>query len=338
VDALVDAVVSRYDLPQRWYALKARILGHPLAYYDRMASVLQVQPGQERVYSFTESRDLVLAAYRSFSPELADVAGEFFDRRWIDAGTRPGKTSGAFCHYVVPSHHPYVLLNWTGEQGDVLTMAHELGHGVHGSLARGQNVFAQSTPLTLAETASVFGEQLTFDALMAQASTPNERLNLLASSIEGAILTVFRQVAMNRFEDAIHTERRDVGSLSTARFGELWLATQADMFGGSVELSDDYASWWSYITHFTHVPGYVYAYAYGQLLAMSVFQRSREQGADFTSRYLHMLGAGGSLPPHELGLIVGCDLADPSFWDAGLSLIEAQIDAAEVAAVEAGRI
>lgn len=338
VQALVDAVVGRYDLPQRWYALKARILGYPLAYYDRMASVLQVRPGEERVYSFTESRDLVLDTYRAFSPQLADVAGQFFDRGWIDAGTRPGKTHGAFCAYTVPSHHPYVMLNWTGEQGDVLVMAHELGHGVHGALAQQQSVLSQFTPLTLAETASVFGEQLTFDALMAQSTTPNERLNLLASSIEGAILTVFRQVAMNRFEEAIHTERRDVGALSVDRFGELWLATQADMFGDSVELSDDYASWWSYITHFTNAPGYVYAYAYGQLLAMSVFQRSRQQGSDFTSRYLHMLSAGGSLPPHELGMIVGCDLADPNFWDAGLALIDAQIDAAESAAAEAGRI
>ncbi len=335
VDALVSAVQARYDLPQRWYRLKARILGvERLHDFDRMASVAS----SDRAYGFTEGKGIVLDAFRGFSPELADISQRFFDEGWIDAGTRPGKRFGAFCAYTVPSHHPYVLLNWTSRRGDVLTLAHELGHGVHAYLARSQTVFSQGTPLTVAETASVFGEQLTFAALLADTADANDRLALLAESIEGGIATVFRQVAMNRFEHGAHTARRAEGELSVDRLGDIWAETQGAMLGEAVEVTPGYRTWWSYIPHFIGVPGYVYAYSYGQLLAMSVFRQSQIQGSDFTARYLHMLSAGGSLPPEDLAKIVGCDLADPGFWDGGLALIEAQIDAAELAAADAGRL
>ncbi|MFM7070045.1 MAG: M3 family oligoendopeptidase, partial [Actinomycetes bacterium] len=334
VHALVEAVQGRYDLPQRWYALKARVLGvDRLADYNRMASVA----ADESQVGWDAARCTVLDAYRSFSPELADIAEQFFEGRWIDAPVRPGKRPGAFCAYTVPEHHPYVLLNWTGRTRDVATLAHELGHGLHAMLAREQGVFHQTTPLTLAETASVFGETVTSAALLEQIDDPNTRFALLASTLEDSIATVFRQVAMNRFEDAVHTARRTEGELSVDRFGELWTATQSDMLGDAVELSEGYATWWSYIPHFIGTPGYVYAYAYGQLLALSVYARYTERGQAFVPAYLELLRAGGSQTPEELGRIVDCDLEDPGFWDAGLAIVEAQLDAATAAAVAAGR-
>ncbi len=335
VEALVQAVKRRYDIPQRWYEMKRKILGVPrLADYDRYASIAASQTE----VGWVEARDMVLDSYASFSPELAALARRFFDERWIDAPVRPGKRPGAFCAYTVPSHHPYVFLNWTAKRNDVLTLAHELGHGLHGHLAREQGVFHQSTPLTLAETASVFGETVTFGRLLASTDDPQDRLALLAESIEGAIATVFRQTAMNRFEQAMHTARREEGELSVDRFGELWAETQTEMLGDAVEITAGYRSWWSYIPHFVGTPGYVYAYAYGQLLAMSVYHRYETQGSDFVPRYLHLLRAGGSMAPEDLGRIVGCDLDDPGFWDGGLDLVEKQLEQAEDAAVAAGRL
>jgi oligoendopeptidase F len=220
----------------------------------------------------------------------------------------------------------------------VLTLAHELGHGLHAYLARGQGIFHQGTPLTLAETASVFGETVTFGRLLEATSDPAARLALLGENIEGAIATVFRQTAMNRFEHAAHTARREEGELSVDRFGDLWIETQAEMLGDSIELTDGYRSWWSYIPHFIGTPGYVYAYAYGQLLALSVYRQYEEQGSDFVPRYLELLSAGGSRPPEDLGRIVGCDLADPHFWDGGLAIVEAQLEEAEAAAAELGTV
>lgn len=335
VQALVDAVVARYDLPQRWYSLKAQVLGlDRLADYDRMASVAEDQTH----IGWDEARTVVLDAYRSFSPEMADIAQRFFDEQWIDAPTRPGKRPGAFCAYTVPSHHPYVLLNWTSKPRDVSTLAHELGHGLHAYLAREQGVFHQSTPLTLAETASVFGEAVTNNALLGQLEDPGARFALLATTLEDSIATVFRQIAMNRFEHSVHTARRDEGELSVERFSELWTDSQTAMLGDSVEITDGYRSWWSYIPHFIGTPGYVYAYAYGQLLALSVYARYTERGAEFVPSYLELLRAGGSMTPEELGRIVDCDLNDPGFWDAGLDIVEAQLDAATEAARAAGRI
>ncbi|GAC1434439.1 MAG: M3 family oligoendopeptidase [Solirubrobacteraceae bacterium] len=332
VEALIGAVRGRYELPRRWYRLKAQLLGvERLADYDRSAPVSTEDVRVE----WSEARELVLDAYDSFSPTLGKLAGRFFDERWIDAPPGARKRGGAFCAYTVPSVHPYVLLNYTGRRRDVLTLAHELGHGVHAALAAEQGVFHQGTPLTLAETASVFGEALVFGRLLESAPSPQSRLALLAEDIEGAIATVFRQVAMNHFEHLVHTERREQGELSVERFAELWQTSQHELLGDSVEITDDYRCWWSYIPHFINVPGYVYAYAYGQLLALSVYQRYQEQGGDFQQQYLELLRAGGSRSPEELGALVGIDLADPGFWDRGLDLVEAQLSAAEQAAQDA---
>ena len=333
VQALIEAVVARYDIPQRWYALKAQLLGvDRLADYDRNAPIAT----SEDMFGWAHARDLVLDAYGSFSPDMADVVRRFFDEGWIDAPMRPGKRPGAFCAYTVPSHHPYLLLNWTARRRDVLTLAHELGHGVHAYLAREQGVFHQTTPLTLAETASVFGETVTFGRLLSETTEPHARLALVAESLEGQIATVFRQVAMNRFEDRAHTERREQGELSTDRFGELWHDTQAEMLGDAVEITPGYRDWWSYVPHFIGTPGYVYAYAYGQLLALSVYRQYEERGESFVPSYVELLSRGGSAPPEELGRIVGVDLGDPGFWDGGLTIVEEQLDAAVAAARDAG--
>ncbi len=335
VRALVTAVRARYELPRRWYRLKTKMLGlDRLADYDRSAAVTH----EEVTATWPQARELVLDSYASFSPELGDAARRFFDEPWIDAPVRPHKRGGAFCAYTVPAVHPYVMLNWTGRRRDVLTLAHELGHGVHAALAARQGLLHQHTPLTLAETASVFGETIVFGRLLEQDSSPESRLSLLAESIEGSIATVFRQVAMHRFEDLAHTARREEGELSVERIGDLWAESQEEMFGDSVEVTAGYRSWWSYIPHFVNTPGYVYAYAYGQLLALSVYRRYLDDGEAFVPRYLELLGAGGSRSPEELGRIVGIDLADPGFWDAGLDLVESQLEAAEGAARDAGRV
>ena len=334
VEALLTAVRARYELPRRWYRLKAKLLGlDKLADYDRLAGVT----AEDEHVAWTEARDLVLDSYGSFSGELGDLTRRFFDESWIDAPVRPNKRGGAFCAYTVPSAHPYVMLNYTYKRRDVLTLAHELGHGVHAALGAGQGVFHMGTPLTLAETASVFGEQIVFGRLLEQSQTPDSRLSLLAEHVDGAVATVFRQVAMNRFEHLVHTERRERGELAVDRFGELWAESQSELLGDAVELSPGYSTWWSYVPHFIGSPGYVYAYAYGQLLALAVYGRYREVGESFVPAYLELLSAGGSKSPEELGQIVGVDLADPGFWDLGLALVEGQLEAAESAARDAGR-
>jgi oligoendopeptidase F len=334
VQALIDAVRSRYELPRRWYRLKAKLLGvDQLRDYDRMAAVT----AQDERVEWPRAKDMVLESYGAFSDELGDLARRFFDESWIDAPVRPNKRGGAFCAYTVPSAHPYVMLNYTYKRRDVLTLAHELGHGVHAALGARQGIFHMATPLTMAETASVFGETLVFGRLLEQASTPESQLALLAESIEGSIATVFRQVAMNRFEHLVHTERREAGELAVERIGELWAESQSELLGDAVELTEGYRSWWSYVPHFIGSPGYVYAYAYGQLLALAVYGRYEEEGESFVPAYLELLEAGGSRSPEELGRIVGVDLADPGFWDRGLDIVERQLDDAEAAAREAGR-
>ena len=335
VTALIEAVRARYEIPRRWYRLKAKLLGVArLADYDRMASVTE----DEATYSFAEAREIVLDCYSSFSGELGALVKRFFDEQRIDAPVRPAKRGGAFCAAAVPSVFPYVLLNYTARRRDVLTLAHELGHGVHFALAARQGVFHQSTPLTLAETASVFGETIVFGRLLEDDSQPASRLALLAENLEDTIATVFRQVAMNQFEDLVHTARREQGELSADRFGELWVESQSEMLGNSVELTEGYRSWWSYIPHFIGSPGYVYAYAYGQLLALSVYERYEQLGEEMVPRYLELLSAGGSRSPQELGEIVGVDLGDPGFWTAGLDLVERQLQDAEAAADASGRL
>lgn len=331
VQALVEAVRDSYEIPRRWYRLKARLLGvDRLADYDRMASV----GGTELEIGWDEARETVLSSFGDFSGTLADGARRFFDENWIDAPVRPAKRGGAFCAYTVPSVHPYVLLNYTSKRRDVLTLAHELGHGLHAYLATDRGVFEQHTPLTLSETASVFGETLVFRRLLDAAQTPESRLSLLAENIEGSIATVFRQVAMNRFEDLAHTARRGEGELSLDRIGELWAQSQEELLGDAVEVTDNYKSWWSYVPHFIGSPGYVYAYAYGQLLALSVYGKYLEEGEAFVPKYLELLSAGGSRSPEELAAIAGLDLTDPGFWRSGLDLVRGQLEQAEAAAEE----
>jgi len=332
VEALVDAVVGRYDVVQRYYTLKAKLLGlDRLSFYDRMAPLAEDTTQVE----WPDAKQLVLDAFADFSTETGDVVARFFDESWIDAPPRDGKRPGAFCATNVPGVHPYVFMNYTGDRRSVLTLAHELGHGLHGYLAQPLGFFNASSPLTTAETASVFGEALTFKRLLAIEDDPQRRLNLLAGRIEDSIATVYRQIAMNRFEHAVHTTRRDEGELSTDTFEELWLASQRQMFGDSVD-TDGYATWWSYIPHFIGTPGYVYAYSYGFLFALSIFRKYELEGDSIVEPYLDVLRSGGSKPPEELAEMVGLDLTDRRIWDAGIDALAAELDEAEALAADVG--
>ena len=326
--ALIDAVRGRFDIPQRWYRLKAQLLGlERLKDYDRSATIATSEP----LFAYAEARDLVVETYANFSAQAGAITRRFFDDSWIDAPVRENKRGGAFCATVY-GLHPYVMLNYTARRRDVLTIAHELGHGLHAVLAAKQGVFHQATPLTVAETASVFGETLVLERLLAESAGDQARLELLAGRIDDAVATVFRQMAMNRFEHLVHTRRRAQGELSVEDISSAWAESQGEMLGDAVEITEGYRTWWSYIPHVINTPGYVYAYAYGQLLALSVYGRYREVGEELVPRYLEMLGAGGSRTPEKLGEIVGIDLADPGFWDAGLELIDKQLTEAEALA------
>jgi len=329
VQALIEAVKGRYELARSWYRTKAKLLGlDRLADYDRMAAIAE----SDVEIPWEQGREIVATSFASFSGQASEVVERFFAERWIDAPPDAAKRGGAFSASTVPSVHPYVMLNYTARRRDVLTLAHELGHGLHQTLAREQGIFHQDTPLTVAETASVFAEEIVFGKLLAETDDPADRLALLAEAVEGQIATVFRQVAMNQFEDAVHTARREEGELSVERFAELWAGTQEELLGDSVELTDGYRSWWSYVPHFIGAPGYVYAYAFGQLLALSVYRLYTERGEEMVPSYLEMLAAGGSRSPEELGEIVGVDLTDPGFWDSGLDLVAEQVDQAQAAA------
>ena len=330
VEALVKAVRDRFDLSSRYYRLKGRVLGiEPLEDFDRYAPVRIGTEETASFYTWDEAREVVVTAYQSFHPIFGETARRFFDSRWIDAAVRDGKRGGAFSHGVVPSAHPYILMNYTGKLRDVQTLAHEMGHGIHQYLSRKQGALQASTPLTMAETASVFGEMLTFKGLIQRAENRAVRLSMLMSKIDDTMATVFRQIAMNGFEDSIHKARRAEGELSSARFGELWMQNQAAMFQGSVKLNDYYATWWSYIPHFVHTPGYVYAYAFGELLVLSLYQVYTEQGEAFVEKYLHLLEAGGSDWPERLLAETGVDVKDPGFWSRGLRAIEQLVEEAE---------
>ncbi len=329
--SLVDAIVARYDIPQRYYALKARLLGLPrLKDFDRYAPLQDVGGA----IAWEDARDLVLEAFGGFSPLAGDVVGDFFERRWIDAALRPGKMPGAFCATLVPDVHPYVMMNYAGERRSVLTLAHELGHGLHGSLAQELGLLNAHTPLTLAETASVFGEALTFDKLKEREDDPHALLDLLVGRIDDTVSTVFRQIALNRFEHAIHTARRDEGELPVERLSELWSTEQRRMLGDAVEVTEDYGTWWSYIPHFIGVPGYVYAYAFGYLFSLAIYRRYLDEGDSLVEPYLDLLRAGGSAPPAELASRLGFDIGDPGFWAAGLDAIGVLVDEAEQLADE----
>lgn len=330
VDALVSAVTSRYDIVQRYYALKRRLLGlDELFDHDRYAPLPFACNTQ---VPWSECRSIVLTAFSGFSSEMAETARRFFEENWIDAPVVAGKTSGAFAHPVVPSAHPYVLVNYTGNLRDVETVAHELGHGVHQVLAASQGYFNSQTPLTFAETASVFAELLVFHALMDRLSDKKERLALACSKLESIFATVFRQVTMNRFEDAVHNSRRNQGELSAEDFDSLWMKTQREMFQDSVTLTDDYARWWAYIGHFVHAPGYVYAYAFGELLVLSLYALFKNGMQGFVERYLELLSAGGSKTPEELMRPFGVDITSRDFWMSGLRLIEEMVREVEAEA------
>jgi oligoendopeptidase F len=332
VQALIDATVSRYDVVQRYYRLKAKMVGlDRLNFYDRFAPISE----DTTKFTWDEAREIVVGSYYGFAERSGEIVERFFSDRWIDAPVRENKRNGAFCATTVPDAHPYVLMNFTGERRSILTLAHELGHGLHGVLAMPLGLFNADTPLTTAETASVFGEALTFKRLLALEEDPRRRLDLLSGRIEDGIATVFRQISMNRFEDAAHRERRDQGELSIERFAELWLETQQTMFADSVSL-EGYGSWWSYISHFTGVPGYVYAYAYGYLFALSIFRKYELEGEAMVEPYFELLSSGGSKTPEELASIVGLDLADPSIWASGIDAMAEELDAAEALATEIG--
>ncbi|MGV1014145.1 MAG: M3 family oligoendopeptidase [Methyloceanibacter sp.] len=327
VDALVSAVRDAYPrLSHRYYAMKAKWLGKKkLAHWDRNAP-LPEEPKQ--VIGWDQARETVLTAYGDFSPRMANIAGKFFTDGWIDAPVREGKSQGAFSHPTVPSAHPYILLNYQGKPRDVMTLAHELGHGVHQVLANKQGPLMAPTPLTLAETASVFGEMLTFRALLDQAPTKRERKALLAAKVEDMINTVVRQIAFYNFERQVHTERRE-GELTAERLGEIWLEVQRESLGPAIDLRPGYEFFWCYVPHFIHSPFYVYAYAFGDCLVNSLYAVYEKAEKGFAERYLDMLAAGGTKHHSELLKPFGLDARDPEFWQRGLSVIEGLIDELE---------
>ena len=327
VDALETAVRDAYPrLSHRYYAIKAKWFGlEKLDFWDRNAPL---PDDTNRVYSWREARETVLGAYHGFAPEMAQIAEPFFDKGWIDAPVRQGKTPGAFSHPTVPSAHPYILLNYLGKPRDVMTLAHELGHGVHQVLAAGQGALMAQTPLTLAETASVFGEMLTFRALLDKATDPMERKVMIAGKVEDMINTVVRQIAFYTFERKLHTERRE-GELTAERIGELWMSVQEESLGPNIRLHEGYENYWAYIPHFIHSPFYVYAYAFGDCLVNSLYAVYQNAEEGFSDKYFDMLRAGGSKHHKELLAPFGLDASDPAFWGKGLAMIEGLIDELE---------
>ena len=323
VDALVASVRAAYPrLSHRYYKMKARWFGKKsLAFWDRNAPLPFATTGQ---IGWNDAKSTILKAYGDFSPQMASIAERFFTDRWIDAPVRAGKAPGAFSHPTTPSAHPYVLMNYQGKPRDVMTLAHELGHGVHQVLAAKQGALMAPTPLTLAETASVFGEMLTFKRLLAQTRNAKQRQALLAGKVEDMINTVVRQIAFYSFERAVHTERRN-GELTAQRIGEIWLSVQSESLGPAIEIKPGYETYWMYIPHFIHSPFYVYAYAFGDCLVNSLYAVYENASDGFAERYLAMLSAGGSKHYSELLKPFGLDAKEPKFWDGGLSVIEALI-------------
>ena len=327
VDALAVAVKEAYPrLSHRYYKMKARWLGmEQMNFWDRNAPLPETSGA---VISWSEARDTVLSAYGNFAPEMAEIAKRFFDEQWIDAPVRPGKAPGAFAHPTVPSAHPYVLVNYMGKPRDVMTLAHELGHGVHQVLAGAQGALMCQTPLTLAETASVFGEMLTFRALLNRTTDMRERKAMLAQKVEDMINTVVRQIAFYEFERKVHTARKE-GELTAEQIGELWLSVQAESLGPAIKISEGYETYWTYIPHFIHSPFYVYAYAFGDCLVNSLYAVYQKADQGFQDKYFELLKAGGTKHHSELLKPFGLDATDPSFWSKGLSMIEGLIDELE---------
>ncbi|WP_223476057.1 M3 family oligoendopeptidase [Oricola indica] len=327
VDALTEAVRDAYPrISHRYYAMKAKWLGlDVLEAWDRNAPLPETP---QATIGWEDARNTVLSAYGAFSPEMADIARRFFDKSWIDAPARPGKAPGAFAHPTVPSAHPYVLLNYMGKPRDVMTLAHELGHGVHQVLAGEQGALMAQTPLTLAETASVFGEMLTFRSMLDSTSEKRERKAMLAQKAEDMINTVIRQIAFYQFERKVHTERRN-GELTSDQIGELWMSVQGESLGPAIRLPAGYETFWTYIPHFIHSPFYVYAYAFGDCLVNSLYAVYQDAESGFQAKYFDMLRAGGTKHHSELLAPFGLDASDPAFWSRGLAVIEGIIDELE---------
>jgi oligoendopeptidase F len=326
VEALMTATERHHSTVQRYYQLKARLLRvEPLYDYDRYAPIFADQPKVD----WSLARKIVHESYDAFSRQAGAIVGDFFDKAWIDVALRPGKRSGAFSSSAVPSVHPYILMNYTDKLRDVMTLAHELGHGLHQYLSRPVGYLQCSTPLTMAETASVFGEMLTFQRLLQLYPDPRTRLSLLCSKIEDAFATAFRQVVLTRFEQTLHRARREQGELTVEKINDLWMAANRPMHGNAVTLTDDYGWWWMYIGHFIHVPFYCYAYAFGELLVLALVQKYHEEGPAFVPKYMELLASGGSDQPQALLAKLGIDVTDPGFWELGLRLLANMVTEAE---------
>ncbi len=329
VDTVSDVCADNYDMVADYYRLKTRLLKLPeLTHYDRYAPITSAVSS----FSFDRAREIVLTSFAEFSPRLAEIAEPFFSRRWIDAALADGKRGGAYCAGITPDHHPYVFLNYTGRPRDVMTLAHELGHGVHDVLASRNHLLDYHPVLPMAETASTFAEMLVFERLRSELSSQEEQLALLCSKTEDTFATVFRQIAMYRFEQSAHRERRRDGELPAERLDQLWQSHMQEMFGDSVRLGDEHACWWLYIPHIVDVPFYVYAYAFGELLVMALYARYRAEGSPFVERYFELLANGGAHSPRELVSTMGIDIGDRAFWQEGCDLIRRNVtEAVELA-------
>ena len=334
VGALIQTVTGNYGLVARHYRLKKALLEYEELFdYDRYAPLNLKE--SDSFYAWDEAKDIVLKAFDKFNPSMNGIAQEFFDNDWIHAPVSPGKRGGAFAASTVASANPFVFLNYLGNNRDVTTLAHELGHGIHMALSgRKHGLFALYTPLTTAEMASTFAEMLVFQDLMAVEDDEEVKLSMLVGKIEDTFATVFRQISMNRFEDKMHGARRNEGELTSGRLSELWSETQRDMFGDSVTITEEYGLWWSYVPHFLHTPGYVYAYSFGELLVLALYRLYQEEGPSFVPKYVELLAAGDSDYPDKLLAKVGVDINDPGFWQKGIDVIEEWIVRAEQLARE----
>jgi len=326
VHTMINSVVAHYGTVARYYKLKREIMGlDKLYHYDRYAPILS----DTATISWDESVKIVRDSYTAFAPEMGEMVDRFINENWVDAEPRPGKRSGAFCAGLAPDWHPYVLMNFLGKKRDVMTLAHELGHGIHDLNAGGQKLLQYYPSLAAAETASVFGEMLTFNELLAEEHEPMAELALLTGKIEDVFATVFRQTAMYRFEQGVHTARRAQGELTPAQVNDIWQTNLQEMFGDSVELGEGHACFWMYIPHFIHTPFYVYAYAFGQLMVMALYARYKKEGAAFVPHYQEILRAGGSARPADIMAKAGININDPVFWDGGLQMIDELVTKAE---------
>ena len=325
LNSLMTSCEKNYDMVDTYYGLKKKLLGIKKFYdYDRYAPIFD----DTGIINYKKGKEIILGSFHNFSPKMANIAQKFFDKNWIDAEVRDGKRGGAFSHGTVPSAHPYVFTNYTGRMRDVMTLAHELGHGVHQYLSRQQGYFQSDTPLTTAETASVFAEILVFHKLMETEKNPKTKLALICGKLEDIFATVFRQVVLTRFEESLHHARRNQGELTTENINELWAQANSAMFGKSVEMTDDYRNWWMYIPHFIHSPFYCYAYSFGELLVLSLYSKYVNEGNAFVPRYVELLSSGGCDAPDVLLERVGVNIKDPDFWQGGLDLLREMVDEA----------